>query len=136
CFEDLHLKKECIEFLQQYIELRPYSEVAWTQLGQQFMAIKNYEEAHRAFDYATLINPKGILGYTQKANCLEKLEDYEGAIEVYRETLELDDSAAYTYLNIGQCYEKLGKPFKALKSYHQALHEDPQFDQVWVATSD
>ena len=136
CFEDLHLNKECIEFLLQYIDLRPYSEIAWSQLGQQYMILKDYEEAHRAFDYATLINPKSIMAYTQKATCLERLEDFEKAIEVYEETLELDDSAAYTYLKIGSCYVKLGKPFKALKSFHQSLHEDPQLDQAWVATSD
>src|SRR5690606_4094985 len=55
CFEELHLNKECVEFLLQYIDLRPYSEIAWSQLGQQYMILKNYEEAHRAFDYATLI---------------------------------------------------------------------------------
>ena len=136
CFEDLHLNKECIEFLLQYIDLRPYSEIAWSQLGQQYMILKDYEEAHRAFDYATLINPKSIMAHTQKAACLEKLEDYEKAIEVYEETLELDDSAAYTYMKIGSCFVKLGKPFKALKSFHQAIHEDPQLDQAWVATSD
>lgn len=136
CFEDLHLNKECIEFLLQYIDLRPYSEIAWSQLGQQYMLMKDYEEAHRAFDYATLINPKSIMAHTQKAACLEKLEDFEKAIEVYEETLELDDSAAYTYMKIGSCYVKLGKPFKALKSFHQAIHEDPQLDQAWVATSD
>ncbi|MFV0305053.1 MAG: tetratricopeptide repeat protein, partial [Moheibacter sp.] len=136
CFEDLRLPRECIDFLLQYIELRPYSELAWSQLGQQYMALKIYEEAHRAFDYATLINPKSILAYTQKAACLEKLEDFEEAIKIYEETLELDDSAAYTYLQIGRCYIKLGKPFKALKAFHQSLHEDPQLDQSWVATSD
>lgn len=136
CFEDLHLHNECVEFLLQYIDLRPYSEIAWSQLGQQHMISKNYEEAHRAFDYATLINPKSIMAHTQKAACLEKLEDYEEAIKVYEETLELDDSAAYTYLKIGSCYVKLGKPFKALKAFHQSLHEDPQLDQSWVATSD
>lgn len=136
CFEELHLNKECVEFLLQYIELRPYSEVAWSQLGQQYLLLKNYEEAHRAFDYATLINPKGIMSFTQKALSLEKLEDFSGAIAVYEETLDFDDSAAYTYLKIGGCYMKLGKPFKALKAFHQSLHEDPQLDQSWVATSD
>lgn len=136
CFEDLHLHKECTEFILQYIDLRPYSDFAWSQLGQQYMILQEFEEAHRAFDYATLINPTGILAYTQKAACLEKLEDFEGAIKVYEETLELDDSAAFTFLKIGSCYMKLGKPFKALKSFHQSIHEDPQLDQSWVATSD
>lgn len=136
CFDELHLPRECIEFLNQYIDLRPYSELAWCQLGEEYMQLKDYENAHRAFDYATLINPKSIMTYTQKAACLEKLEDYEAAIAVYEETLELDDSAGYTHLKIGNCYVKLGKPFKALKSFHEALHEDPQLPQAWTATSD
>lgn len=136
CFEDLHLTKEAIDFLLQYIDLRPYSEDAWSQLGLLYTQIKDYDNAHRAFDYATIINPNSIMAYTQKANSLEKLEDYERAIEVYEETLSLDDSAAFTYMKIGKCYLKLGKPFKALKAFHQSIHEDPQLDQAWVETSD
>lgn len=136
CFEELHLYRECVDFLNQYIDLRPYSEMAWTQLGVQYVALKDYDNAYRAFDYATLINPKSIMALAQKAGVLEKLEDFEAAIQVYEETLALDDSAAYTYMKIGQCYMQLGKPFKALKSFHQSIHEDPQLDQAWVATSD
>lgn len=136
CFEELHQNQKCISFIEEYIEERPYSDMAWTQLGEQFMMKKDYEQAHRAFDYASLINPKSILAYTQKAACLEKLEDYYEAIEVYKETLDFDDSAGYTYLKIGNCYEKLGSTFKALKAYHQAIHEDPQLAKAWASASD
>lgn len=136
CLDELHSPKGIIEFLEEFINQRPYSEHAWFQLGEVYMQQKDYEQAHRAFDYATLINPKGIMAFTQKAVSLEKLDDYEAAIEVYQETLPLDDSAGFTYLKIGRCYEKLNMPFKALKAYHQALHEDPQLPQAWVAASD
>lgn len=136
CYDELNRSNDCIEFLNNYIDERPYSDTAWSQLGEEYMLKKDYENAHKAFDYATIINPRGIMAFTQKAACLEKLEDYEAAIEVYMETLSIDDSAAFTYMKIGNCFVKLGKPFKALKSYHQSLHEDPQLAEAWMMTSD
>ncbi|WP_068596074.1 tetratricopeptide repeat protein [Vaginella massiliensis] len=136
CFEELHLINESIEFLLQIIDEDPYYEAAWMQLGIQHLAQKNFEEAYKAFDYVTVIDPHSISGYTQKAYSLEQLEDYESAIKEYEETLALDDTAAFTYLRIGECYRKLNKPYKALKSFHQAIQDDPQLDKAWIATSD
>lgn len=136
CFEELHLFNESIEFLLNLIDQDPYYEAAWSQLGLQYLAQKNYEEAYKAFDYVTVIDPTSISGYTQKAYCLEQLNDYQSAIREYEETLSLDDTAAYTYLRIGECYRKLNRPYKALKSFHQAIHDDPQLDKAWISTSD
>lgn len=136
CYEELHQRQECIAFLKSYIDNSPYSEMAWVELGQQNMLIKNYEEAHRAFDFACVINPDSLNAYTQKAASLEMLEDYEAAIEVYREILENDENPAFTFLSIGKCFLKLGKPYKALKAFHQAVNEDPEFEHAWVAASD
>ena len=136
CFEELHQNNECIDFLLEIIDQDPYYEIAWAQLGVQYLAQKKYEEAHRAFDYVTVINPQSISGFTQKAFCLEQLKDYSSAIREYEETLQLDDTAAFTYIRIGECYRKLNRPYKALKAFHQAIHDDPQLEKAWICTSD
>jgi hypothetical protein len=41
--------------LNKYIDKIPYSEIAWHQVGLHY-ALKDYENAIRAFDYATLID--------------------------------------------------------------------------------
>ncbi len=131
CFDQIHKHQECIEFLNDYIDLMPYSEQAWFQLGLQYLSLKNYDEALRAFDYSSIVNPKSIAAFMQMAYCHEKLKQYQKAISVYEEALEFDDSASFTYLKMGQCYLKLSQNMLALKSFHQSIHEDPQLDKPW-----
>lgn len=135
CFDDIHRHKDCIDFILQFIELRPYAEYAWVQLGLQNLNLKNYQKALEAFDYAIAINPKSISSLMQLAYCYEKLEDYSSAIETYQEALVGDDSAAFTYIKIGKCYLKLNQKYKALKAFHQSIHEDPQMDKAWSETA-
>ncbi|RZK10413.1 MAG: tetratricopeptide repeat protein, partial [Flavobacterium sp.] len=56
CFEFLDQNEEAIAYLEQYIDKNPYSEIAWHQSGRLNYGLKKYEEALRAFDYATLID--------------------------------------------------------------------------------
>lgn len=135
CFEEIHNPDECIEFLKDFIDDNPYSEVAWLQLGMLYNHKKMYQEAINALDYVIAINPNSIAGHANKAVSLEELGDYNQAIETLEETLEYDDSPAVTHFKIGELYEKLEKPQKALKSYHIAIKEDPQLDKVWAKSA-
>ena len=135
CFEDIHNPDECIDFLQDFIDDNPYSEVAWLQLGMLYNHKKMYKEAINALDYVIAINPSSIAGYANKALSYEELKNFNKAIEALEETLEFDDSPAVTYFKIGELYEKLEKPQKALKAYHIAIKEDPQLDKAWAKSA-
>lgn len=136
CFDFLDQNQEAIVYLENFIEKNPYSEVAWHQLGRQFYAIKNYEKAVWAFDYACLID-EGFLGaFLEKAKSLEKLQHYQEAIDCYLVTIELDDPTSFAYLRIGKCYEKLGNTEQALNFYLKTVHEDPLLDKAWLAITD
>lgn len=136
CFDFLDQNQEAIVYLENFIEKNPYSEVAWHQLGRQFYAIKNYEKAVWAFDYACLID-EGFLGaFLEKAKSLEKLQHYQEAIDCYLITIELDDPTSFAYLRIGKCYEKLGNSEQALNFYLKTVHEDPLLDKAWLAITD
>jgi tetratricopeptide (TPR) repeat protein len=136
CFDFLDQNQEAIVYLENFIEKNPYSEVAWHQLGRQFYAIKNYEKAVWAFDYACLID-EGFLGaFLEKAKSLEKLQHFQEAIDCYLITIELDDPTSFAYLRIGKCYEKLGNTEHALNFYLKTVHEDPLLDKAWLAITD
>lgn len=135
CFNEIHLHKECIDFLKQVIDAAPYKHEAWFELGMQYIKLKNYKEALDAFEFAVAINPKSITGLMQMGGCYEKLENPQKAIETYIEALEFDDSAAYTHLKIARVYEKMNEYFKALKFYLQSIHEDPQLDLAWIGAA-
>jgi tetratricopeptide (TPR) repeat protein len=136
CFEFLDQNQEAIAYLNKYINKNPYSEIAWHQLGRLFYGVKEYENAIRAFDYATLIDEDFLGAFMEKAKALERLKKYDLAIESYNRTLELDDATSYALLRIGKCYEKLGNKVLALKYFNKTVHEDPLLDKGWIAITD
>ena len=136
CFEFLDQNQDAISYLQKYIDKNPYSEIAWHQLGRLHYSVKEYENAIRAFDYATLIDDEFLGAFMEKAKAYERLKKYSEAVESYNRTIELDDATSYALLRMGKCYEKLGDKALALKYFNQTVHEDPLLDKGWIAITD
>ncbi|WP_298881071.1 tetratricopeptide repeat protein [uncultured Polaribacter sp.] len=132
CFDMEKKHTEAIEYLVSYIDINPYCEVAWHQLGRQYFILENYEKALNAFDYAVIIDESFIGGYLEKAKTLEELKRYKEAIDNYLVTLELDDATAFVYIRIGECHEKLENFDAAISFYKKAVHEDPLLDKGWM----
>lgn len=136
CFEFLDQNLDAIEYLKTYIDRNPYSEIAWHQSGRLYYGVKDYENAVRAFEFATYIDDEFLGAYLEKGKSLERLKRYEDAIESYNRTIELDDPTSYALLRIGKCYEKLGNKVEALKYFNKTVHEDPLLDKGWIAITD
>jgi tetratricopeptide (TPR) repeat protein len=136
CFEFLDQNLEAIEYLKTYIDRNPYSEIAWHQSGRLYYGVKDYENAVRAFEFATYIDEEFLGAFMEKGKALERLKKYEEAIESYNRTIELDDPTSYALLRIGKCYEKLGNKVEALKYFNKTVHEDPLLDKGWIAITD
>ena len=136
CFDFLDQNEEAIEYLNKFIDKNPYTEVAWHQLGRQYYALKNYDKAIWAFDYATLIDETFLGAYMEKAKSYEKLKKYQEAIDSYNVTLELDDPSSFVLLRVAKCYERLGNTEFALNYYLKTVHEDPLLDKGWIAITD
>ncbi len=136
CFEFLDQNQDAIQFLKKYIDKNPYSEIAWHQLGRLHYSVKEYEDAIRAYEYATLIDDEFVGAFMEKAKAYERLKNYEKAIESYSRTIELDDATSYALLRMGKCHEKLGNTALALKYFNQTVHEDPLLDKGWIAITD
>lgn len=136
CFEFLDQNAAAIDYLKTYIDRNPYSEIAWHQSGRLYYGLKDYENAVRAFEFATFIDEAFVGAFMEKGKALERLKRYEEAIESYEQTLALDDPTSYALLRIGKCYEKVGNKVAALKYFNQTVHEDPLLDKGWIAITD
>ncbi|TRZ43611.1 tetratricopeptide repeat protein [Robertkochia solimangrovi] len=136
CFDFLEDYDGAIEFLNDYLDHNPYCEVAWHQLGKQFMSKKMHKEALASFDFAIYSDDTFIGAYFEKGRVLEKLRRYNEAIENYEITLTLDDPTSFAYLRMGKCHEKLGNLELAKKYFYQTVHEDPLLDKGWLAITD
>jgi len=133
CFDMQNQHEEAINYLNDFIDKDPYSEVAWHQLGRQYFVLKQYKDALRAFDYAVIIDEYFVGAYLEKAKTLEKLKMHEEAIENYLITTELEDPTAFAYYRVGECYDKLGERDLSLKYYKKTVKEDPLLDKGWLA---
>ena len=132
CFDMENEHEAAIIYLNAYVEINPYCEVAWHQLGRQYYVLEDYKKALNAFDYAVIIDESFIGGYLEKAKTLEQLKQYKDAIDNYLITLELDDATAFVCIRVGECYEKLGNFDQAISFYKKAVHEDPLLDKGWM----
>lgn len=132
CFEAQKASLEARNFLIDFIEKNPYSQVAWFLLGKQHYTLKNYDHALKSFDYALLIEETFVGALLEKGKSLEKLKRYIEAISCYNETLKLEDPSAYVYHKIGKCFEKLNNDQEAINFYKKAIYEDPQSEKSWL----
>lgn len=136
CFDYLGQTTAAIAFLSNYIEKFPYSEIAWHQLGLQYVETHDLENALTCFDYAIISDTYFVGAYMEKAKVLEEMERFSEAIESYEMTLSMVDPTAFAYLHIANCYEQLKNDHLALKFYNKALQEDPLLDKTWLAITD
>lgn len=135
CYEFLEQFDEAIVFLQQYVNNRPYAEIAWHQIGRLHYILKNYSNAAQAFEFATYIDELFVGAYVELAKTYEKLKEYELAIENYQQALNLEDATSYALLRMGKCYNKLKNNKLAIEYYYKAIHEDPLLDKGWLAVT-
>lgn len=133
CFEAQKSQQDARDYLVEFIEENPYSQVAWFLLGKQYYTLKNYEEALESYNYALLIEETFVGALIEKGKSLEKLKKYVEAISCYNETLKLEDPSAYVYHKIGKCFEKLNNDTEAIEFYKKAIYEDPQSEKSWLA---
>ncbi len=136
CFEFLEDYDGAIYYLNDYLNVNPYCEVAWHQLGKQYYKKRMFSEALTAYDFAIISDDSFIGAYFEKGKVLEKLGKYEDAIENYETTIKIEDPTAHAYLRIANCYEKIENHNMAKFYYYQTVHEDPLLDKGWLAITD
>ena len=131
CFEILEQNDKAINYLNTYLDSNPYCEVAWHQLGKQYLVFKNYVKAISAFDFAIISDEYFVGAYIEKGRALEKINKYNEAIENYKLIIALKDESSYPLLRIGVCYDKIGNYKKALQSLNECVQVDPQLNKAW-----
>ena len=136
CFEFLSDYDGAILYLNEYLERNPYCEVAWHQLGKQYVQKEMYVEALTAYDFAIISDDTFIGAYFEKGKVLERMGKYKLAIENYETTIQIEDPTSHAYLRIGKCYEQLGNEEMAKYYYYHTVHEDPLLDKGWLAITD
>ena len=132
CFDLLDQPDQAIAFLQNYLQTRPFNEVAWSLLGKKYIDKADYQKAIDALDYAIAIDDRFLGAYYDKAYAYTQLKDYERALEFYKLTLEISDPTAFTFYHIANIYQYLNDDAQAVNYYFKAVDEDPGYYKSWI----
>ncbi len=125
CYDLMDMNEKARDFLLNFVDQQPMSEIGWSLLGKRYLEDEKYEQALEALDYAIAIDDKFLGAYYDKAYVLTKLKRFEEAIEFYKLTLSISDPSAFAYYHIAKNYEFLNEYQKALEFYQKAIYEDP-----------
>ena len=133
CFDSIGDSKSTIKYLNSFLETNPYSEIAWHQLGKQYVKDKRYEEALSAFDFAIISDDSFVGAYIEMAKILEKLNRINEAIQKYEISIGINQPTTFALYRIGRCHYKLGNNDLALSYFIQTIEEDPIHDKAWMS---
>ena len=133
CFDAIGDSQSTVSYLNDFLELNPYCEIAWHQLGKQYAKDKMYEEALSAFDFAIISDDSFVGAYIEMAKILEKLNRINEAIEKYEISIGINQPTSFALFRIGRCHNKLGNHDIALSYFVQTAEEDPIHDKAWMS---
>ena len=136
CYEQENRIDEAKAFLNNYLDKKPYCEIAWHQLGVLYTNEGNLQEALNAFDYAIISDENFVGAIIEKAKIHEQLGQFPEAIRLYQQSLRLEDPTAFAYYKIAVCYLCMEEPHLAVKSLHKSVLEDPQMVKSWILLMD
>ena len=136
CFEFLREYEQAIEVINSILEKNPYNEIAWHEIGKQYLNLDRDADALSAFDFAIISEDRFTGAYIEKGKVLEKMGRTNEAIENYQISIQIDDPSAYAYLRIGKCHQSLGNDMLAIQYYKKSVQEDPSSEKSWIALID
>ncbi|OUW77110.1 MAG: hypothetical protein CBD72_01860 [Flavobacteriaceae bacterium TMED212] len=133
CYDHLEENIEAINTLNDLLEINPYSEVAWHQLGKVYVKINKQEEALSAFEFAIISDDCFTGAYIEKGKLLEKMGRINEAIDNYEFSLNFNDPNAFVNHRIGLCHLKLGNDKLAVRYFKESITLEPNHEKSWMA---
>ncbi len=122
---------QCIDLHLKIIDIRPYSYMAWYNLGHAYSFEGEYEQAIDAFEYSFIINKDFENGYLDCADLCIQIKKYDKALGVLSEALEIVDNECETLLLMAFCQIQLANLSDAKYNLFKAIKLDPYNDEVY-----
>ncbi len=99
--------------------------------GHERDAIGYYEEAIRAYDNATELNPKYLTAWKNKGNILYSLGRYNESLEAYNRAIEIDPKYGLALFGKGLVLDELNRYDEAVQAYDGAIETLPKNAAIW-----
>jgi tetratricopeptide (TPR) repeat protein len=106
---------------------------AYTNRGQEYYTIKDYDKAIADFDRAINLNPRTILAYGNRGNAKSAKGLVDAAIADYTKAISEDPNYTAAYTGRAMEYENKGEKARAIADYKKAISVPQKYqDGKWA----
>ncbi len=123
--------EESIVLHQRIINLHPYCELAWFNLGAAYQGLKLYEKSIDAYMYCITIDEKFDYAYRNMGDAYIRMRRYKDAIEMLEKVLELSRPEEVIHEAIGYCYDRMNQYAQARFHYRKVSHMNPEDSKIY-----
>jgi len=123
--------KEAEKLISRAIKLDPGVAEFHNNLGLCLQQQGKMEEAARAYERATRLNPKFVPAWFGFGTVNVFLKKPEAAIKALQKTIELDPGYLPAYNNLGNIYREIQQYDKAKEMFDKVVELKPDFAEGW-----
>jgi len=124
-----------IKLCRQAISVADNNPMAYFQMGQTFIVVKDWKQAQDAFKSAVEFDPNFGLAHAGLAVCYQYLGADLDALDEYRQTIALEPNIAakeQILLNIANILVTSKKYEEAIRAYQKILDIDPTYGESYI----
>jgi tetratricopeptide (TPR) repeat protein len=98
---------------------------SWSELGTAYVLQKNLDQAEKAYQRATEINPAFFLAFVNLGKLRLAQDKFEAAIEPLTQAITIKPDSAQANFLLGEAYLRIKKGSKAVGYLYEALKLEP-----------
>lgn len=124
CYEKIgHLDKSA-EYYQKYLEINPFDDISWFNIGTIYARQKRLKEAVDAFEYAVSLNRKNSSALYNLGIVSLNLEEFKNAVEYFTDFEKIEKKNIPGTIGLADAYMGLGDYGQAEILFRKALMLD------------
>jgi tetratricopeptide (TPR) repeat protein len=131
CTELSRKYEESVYFLEELLDIEPYSYLAWFNLGHAYLYLGDYEKAFEAMEFSYIINEDFENGYLDCADICVINKDFIKAYNIYKNANEKFGPDCEFLTHMASCKLKLGNFSKARYLLSKAIRLDQYNDEAY-----
>ncbi len=124
CYERMGVLNKSMIYYQKYLDIDPFNDNVWFNVGTIYARELKNDEAIEAFDYAIALNPQNSSVLYNKAILLVNGDKYDQAIATFTNFLEIEPYNVFALSGIAFAYLAKDKIEDAEKYFKLAMIED------------
>jgi protein O-GlcNAc transferase len=105
--------------------------IAWNLLGAAHKALDRVDEASKAFEKVTELNPNYPDGFNNFGVTLTEQGKNDEALEAFHQAIKIKPDYAEAYMNMGNALTKKGEVDAAIESFKNAIKIKPDYHQAY-----